>query len=193
MANLLAIAELECRRIFPNPTPAQIAQFVASAKVEYAAAYWVFSKEEEATTGSFEIPSGLLTEVELDVVNNEIDVSKLKILNSLSHDRWLQDVGGEDCDCRYVKSSLAMEKKLCDDDSLPNGAKPFYVTGKKIKFPKGTHADTLKIVYANMGEGVDPRHIECNEYIASQVRMKLKQLYDNKFPEDKTINGSINN
>lgn len=191
MANLLSIAELACRTINPNPTPSQIAQFVETAKVEYAASLWILAKEEEMLNGFFDIPSSLLTRIEMEVKNNEIDASELKTLNVLSGDRWLADVGGLDCECHYIKSTLNQEKILCDDDSAGN-AKTYYVVGKKIVFPRGTHSKKIPIIYANTGSELDD-HMEVDDYAASKVREKLQQLYGNKFPEDKTINNSINN
>lgn len=192
MANLNEVAELACRSIFPNPTSAQLVVFQRTALYEYSAAVWIYSKEMELIEGFFNLPSELLTEKEMEVKNNEIDLSELNYLNALSNDHWLMDVGGLNCDCRYVKSTLNQEKKLCDDDSIGD-AKTYYVVGKKIKFPKGTHKNKIWITYANTGDGLDAAHVEVNDYIASKVREKLHQLYGNRYPEDKTINNSTNN
>ena len=60
-------------------------------------------------------------------------------------------------------------------------------------FPKGAHKSPLKIVYANVGEGVDGS-IECDEAIASLVLEKLDALYLGKVaPVDVTNNNNSNN
>lgn len=195
MGNLLEQAELVFRNLNPNAS-AQSAikkeEVIATSISEYAAAMWIYSKEQAAIDGGFEIPSELLTEVELDVKDNTIDLTGLHILRSLSNDQWLQNIGGIGCDCRYIKSSLALEKKLCDDDSVGN-ARTYYPSGKKILFPRGTHANKIKIIYANMGTDIDPKTIEANDYVLSKVRDKLYQLYGIKVPADTTANSNPNN
>lgn len=194
MANLLEIAELAYNQIFPIPrskTAIALQEFIATAKYEYAAAMWIYRQEQIATDGSFQMPSDLLTESEpLDVVNNQIDVSKLKYLSSLPGDLWLQNLGGLECECRYVKTTINLAQIFRGDDSMDNNDYPFYVVGKKIKLPKGSHKNKLPIIYANMGTGLNPRLVEVNEYVASKVREKLMQLYGKRLPVDITNNNN---
>jgi hypothetical protein len=191
MASLQSIAELCYRELYPNisKAPVTLVEFLQAARIQYAAAVWVLSKEEGS---DFEVPSELLTEIELPVINNEIDISELEVLNSLSGDAWLANVGGAACECKYIKTSLNQERTLCDDDSIGD-AKTYYPLGQKIKFPRGTHKKKLFITYANMGTNIDTEAIEVNEYVASKVWDKLVQLYGQKQPVDVTNNANPNN
>lgn len=195
MANLLEIAELAYNQIFPLPRDKNaiaLEEFIATAKIEYAAAMWIYRQEQISNDGSFEMPSDLLTESEpLDVVNNEIDISSLNYLSSLPNDLWLQNIGGLGCECTYIKTTIRLSQILCEDDSIPESSKPYLIVGKKIKFPKGTHAKSVAIIYANNGTGIDPRVIECNEYVGSKVREKLMGLYGKKLPADTTNNQNV--
>lgn len=195
MANLLEISELTFRSIFPVPnekTAITKEEFIATAKTEYAAAMWIYRQEQIATDGFFQMPSDLLSEAELDVVDNAIDISKLNYLSALPNDLWLQNLGGENCGCKYVKTTLNLSQLLCDDDSLSESDHLFYIVGKKIKFKKEPHAKKLSIIYANTGTDLDERRIEVNEYVASKVRTKLLQLYGAKIPTDVTNNNNPN-
>lgn len=193
MANLLALSELAYNQIFPLPrekTSITLVEFIESAKIEFAASMWIYRQEMIASDGQFQMPSDLLTESEpLPVVDNSIDVSGLKYLSALPGDLWLQNIGGLNCECEYVKSTLNLSQILCDDDSLGD-KRPFYIVGKKLKFPKGAHTEKLVITYANTGTGLDPRVIEVNEYIASKVREKLLALYGKRMPVDTTNNNN---
>lgn len=193
MASLLSIAELVWRQLHPNPkdeVKVKKEQVIADAKTEYAYNLWLKAKADKREDGYFEVPSYLLTEIELDVVDNQIDISKLKIMRSLDWEVWLQNVGGVDCDCRYVKSTLNQAQIFCDDDSLGDDARTFYVVGKKIKLPQGAHKKTLPIIYANNGQLVDG-DIEVDDAIGAMVRRSLLQLYlGNEGPEDKTNNSN---
>lgn len=194
MANLLSIANLTWLSLFPEPrdkTATTLEEMIASAKVEYAASMWLYRQQMLQLDGFFQMPSDLLTESDpLPVVNDSVDVSKLKYLGSLPGDLWLQNIGGLGCECEYVKSTINLSQLLCDDDSLPESKKTFYIVGKKIKFPKGTHAKELVIIYANTGTSLDENTIEVNEYVASKVREKLIALYGKRMPVDDTNNNN---
>lgn len=195
MGNILEMAELVWRSLNPNSSSQSSIkkeEVISAAIQEYSSAMWIFSKEEDAAAMGFEIPSDMLTTVELPVKDNQIDISGLDILDSLSNDQAIQNVGGIFCDCRYLKSSLNTEQKLRGDDSAGN-AKTFFKLGKKLVFPRGTHKDKLEITYANSGSGLDPDVIEANSYVLSRVRDKLYQIYGIKVPEDATSNSNSNN
>ena len=192
MANLKSISELAFRQLFPNPsdeTRLKKEEFFATAKTEYAAAMWIQAKEEGRENGEYPVPSYLLSESEeLDVVGNAIDTTSLKVLKGLPNEMWLQNVGGIGCDCQYIKSNINLSQLLCDDDSLPDGSKTYYVLGRKIKFPKGTHKTKLAIIYANNGEGIDGS-VDVDDNVASIVRRRLLEIYAGKVgEEDKTNN-----
>jgi hypothetical protein len=187
---LNVISELAWRQLFPNPsdeTRIKREEFVESAKALYALEMWKQSRDMKLLEGFFNIPSYLTTEKELDVVNDEIDISKLKVLRSLSDDAWLQNVGGFNCECHYIKSNMNHTQLLCDDDSL--SGRTYLVVGDKIKFPQGTHKDKLPIVYANNGS--DLGDIEIEDAMAGLVRIRLVELYAGKIgQEDKTNNSN---
>lgn len=192
MANLLSIAEQAWGQLFPRPTDEEAVDredFVATAKAEYAFQLWKKIKEDKLLYGDCDIPSYLLSEKELDVVDNEIDISELKIMRSIDQELWLQGVGGIDCECQYIKSTLNHTKLLCGDDSLPDDAKPFYPFGKKIKFPKGAHNSKLTIQYANQGEEIDD-NIEVDDAIGGIVRTRLLEIYGGKIGTADTKNDS---
>lgn len=182
MANLLSVCELAWRQVFPNPgdeTPIKKGEFIATGKSEYAYQLWLKSKQDKREEGRFEVPSYLMSEKEMDVKDNEIDITGLNVLTSLENDLWLQNVGGLVCDCTYVRTTVNLMKTLCDDDSLGDNAKRYYVVGKKIKFPDGTHKDKLPIIFANTGENVDER-IEIDDALAGIIRRELINIYTGK-------------
>lgn len=195
MANLLSIAELAWRQLFPNPGDENAVsreEFIATAKTEYAYQLWLKIKQDKVQYGESEVPSYLLSQVDLPIVDNAMDISELKILRSIDQELWLQDIGGFNCKCTYIKSTQSMSKVLCDDDSLPEDAKTYYPIGKKIIFPAGTHADTLSITYANSGEKIDDM-IEIDDMVAGLIRRSLIEIYGGKMgQEDKTDNSNSN-
>lgn len=193
MASLNEIAQLCYDIIFPLPrgkNSIDIEDFKATSKVQYAAAMWIYRQELLNTDGQFQMPSDLLSESDpLPVVDDSVDVSGLNYLSALPNDLWLQNIGGLGCDCKYVKSTLNLSQVLCGDDSLGN-EKPYYIIGKKIKFPEGADAKTLVITYANMGNSIDD-DVEVNEYIGAKVQEKLLAIYGKKLPADETNNNAV--
>lgn len=182
MASLKETAEVSWRQVFPNPgddTAITVDEFIVTAKGEYAwmmqLNYWA----EKQRDGEAVIPSHVLSEKVMDVVNNEIDISSLNIFRSLSADIWLQNIGGLDCKCRYMKSDVNMSQLLCDDDSKPDNFRTYLTIGNKIKFPNGTHSKSLPIIYANSGDEIDD-DIEIDDGIASLIRAKLIEMYSGK-------------
>lgn len=196
MANLNEIAELSWRTIYPNPTDETAVtreEFITTAKTQYALQMWVMARNERNQEGVFEIPSQILAQSEpLPVVNNEIDISKLKILKGLPNGIWLQNIGGLTCDCEYIRSTVNLSQILCGEDSLPEMSKPFLIIGEKIIFPNGTHNNKLPIIYATDGVENDGTY-EVDDVVGAIIQEKLLQLYGTKQPEDKTNNGSSNN
>lgn len=193
MANLLSIAEQVWLQLFPKPTDETKTtkeEVIATAKSEYAFQLWQKLMAEKREEGYFEAPSYLLTEVELEVKDNVIDLTGLKIMRGLPSEIWLQKVGDIDCKCKYIKTTFNLAQVLCNDDSLADTDKPYYAVGKKIKFPRGTHASKLPVTYANSGETVDGR-IEVDDIIGGVVRRSLLEIYGGKIGrEDKTNNTS---
>lgn len=195
MATLNEVCELVYRVLNPNASAQsdiKKEEVIAQGQIEYASSMWIRAKELEATEGFFEVPSYLLTEKEFDVKDNIIDLTDEPILNSLSNNAAIQDVGGLDCDCRYIKSTLNLEKKLCNDDSIGD-TKTYFMVGKKLVFPKGTHKEKLKIIYANNGSDLNGEDVEVDDYVATKVRDKLMQIYGIKVPADHTANSNSNN
>jgi hypothetical protein len=195
MANLKEIAELAWAQLFPlggDEVAVDREDFVATAKVEHAYQLWRKIKEDKREYGECDIPSYLLKEVELDVKDNQISLEGLNIMRGIDQELWLQDVGGMDCECTYVKSTVNHTKLLCDDDSLPSDQRTFYPMGKKILFPQGTHSDKMKILYAHSGEETDV-YLEVDDVIAGIVRSRLLEIYAGKVgAEDKTNDTNTN-
>jgi hypothetical protein len=192
MANLLEIANLAWDQLYPegtDETPISFEAFLATAKGEYAYQFLLWYWKEKRDEGVFNIPGDLSTQSEpLPVVDDAIDISHLEILSRLPDDRWLQNIGGLTCGCRYVKSNINQSQLLCDDDSMGDNFKTYLIVGTKIIFPKGTHADKLPIIYANSGKDVDG-NIEVSDAIGGIVRTRLIEIYGGKTgKEDKTNN-----
>lgn len=186
--NLKEVAELSWQKIYPAGSKAPIPKesFIRTAYEEFAYQSLLMAWKEKSDD-YYEVPYYLLTEVEKDIHNNEMDISDLKVFKSLPMQMWLQNIGGMDCHCKYVKSTLNLTQLLCDDDSLDDETKTYYAIGKKIVFPKGTHAETLKITYANMGNTLDGS-VEVDEAISSLIRDKLDAIYLGKVPPFDTTN-----
>lgn len=192
MASLQEVCELSWRQMFPNPgdeTSITKEEFIATGKYEWAYQTLLASWGERQLDGYWEVPSYLSKEVELEVVNNEIDISGLKTFKSLPKEAWLQNIGGMNCGCSYVKSTLNLTQLMCEDDSLPDTTKTYYIQGRKIKFPQGVHKSPLPITYATMGADVDGS-IQIDEAIASLVRQRLNEIYLGKIPPSDTTNNS---
>lgn len=193
MAELLSICELAWRQIFPSgkdESKVMKEQFIADGRTEYAYQLWLKIMAEKRDDGMVEVPSYLLSEKELEVKDGVMDISSLKIMRSLPFDIWLQNIGGYNCKCHYVKTSVNLTQVLCEDDSLDDDARPYFLIGKEIRFPKGSHSSKLPITYANNGETIDGR-IEVDDAIGGIVRRSLIDLYAGKVGvEDKTNNSS---
>lgn len=192
--NLNEISELSYEQIFPkggDETAIDKVSFQRTAFAEFAYFTWIAFLNEKNNEGYAEVPSYLISEVEKEVVENEMDISDLKTFKSLPQDVWLVNIGGMNCHCKYVKSTANLTQLLCDDDSLDDAAKTYYITGKKIKFPKGVHKTPLSIMYASMDQVNG--YIEVSEDIAALVRDKLNAIYLGKVaPVDVTNNSSSN-
>ncbi len=193
--NLNEVAELSFNQLFPKSggeNSIDKVEFQRTAFAEFAYFTLMASYNERASEGYFEPPSYLLAEKELDVVDNEMDISSIKPFRSLPQDVWLVKVGNDVCTCKYIKTTANLNQLLCDDDSLDDADKTYYLVGKKIKFPKGTHKNTLPIMYASM-DSVNG-YIEVSEDIASLVRKSLNEIYLGKVaPVDVTNNSNANN
>ena len=185
------VAELSWKQLFPSgndESKITKEEFIASARYEYANQLWLKLMAEKREDGYFDVPSYLLTEKELEVVDGVMDISGLKIMRTIPMEVWLQNIGGISCDCKYVKTTLNLAQTLCDDDSLSDSDKPYYVVGKKIKFTKGTHKSPLPIIYANNGESIDG-DIEIDAQLGAIVRRVLVDIYGGKTgAEDKKNN-----
>lgn len=195
MANLLEVAQLAYNQLYPNGTvqsPIQIEEFIAAAKNQFAYESLIAAYNEKNQEGYFNVPSYLLTEVELDIVDNEADISSLKILRSLPQEVWAVNIGGLTCQCKYIKSDVNLTQLLCDDDSLDDAVRTYLFLGKKIKFPKGVHKTPLPFIYANSGESVSG-YIEVDGALAAIIKDKLVLQYGGKVgQEDITVNGNPN-
>lgn len=195
MANLLSIAEQAWNQLFPRPGDEEavdIQDFVATAKSIFSYEVWRKIKEDKLLYGECDIPSYLLSEKELEVTDNFMDISGLKIMRSIDQELWLQNIGGIGCECNYVKSTLNQTKLYCGDDSLADDAKTYYPMGLKIIFPRGVHKTPLSITYANAAEEINER-IEIDDAIAGIVRVRLIEIYGGKIGQEDKANDSNSN
>jgi len=190
------VAELVHRQLQPQTSDEnsiELEEIIEAAKIEYALQQYYFLRQQRLDDWWLALPSHLLAESpELDVVNNELDISDLKILRSMSNETWLQAIGKLDCECKYIKSTVNQTQLMCGDDSLPDGSKTFYIVGKKIKFPKGTHAKKLSIIYASDGSQLSDGQ-EIDESIAALVRAKLLESYGRVVAKEDVTNNSSSN
>lgn len=196
MANLLEIAELAWMQLYPHPqTGAAVTkeEFIATAKTEYAYQMLLMIWKEKRDEGYSEVPGYMSVSVDKDVVDGKMDISDLEIFRSLPQEAWLQNIGGIECKCKYVKTTVNLAQLLCDDDSLGDDVKTYLVLSKEIIFPLGVHKSPLTIIYANKGKGVDGR-IEVDDAIGGIVRSRLVEIYGGKTgPEDETENENASN
>lgn len=198
MASLQSISEIAWRQIFPNPndeTKVTLAEFIATAKVEYAYRIWQQNKEDLAKGMDNNVPSSLLSTETLTVEDDKASIKDLKALRSLGNNSWIQLLGGEKgcSDCHYTVMDLNKWKLLCDDESRQND-KAAIVIGDYIKFPDGMWSDAkeVEITFANMGNNVDGLTI-IEDSIAGLIRRSLIDIYGKQlFKEDKTNNSSGN-
>lgn len=196
--DLRAVAELSWLQLYPHgagdEAPITKEEFFESARLEYAYQLLQLYWKERREFGFFTIPSYLLTEVELPVENNEIDISTLKIFRSFSADFWLQNIGGITCGCTYVKTDVNVSQLMCDDDSMDEDVRTYVVIGNKIKFPKGVHKSPLTIIYTNRG-GALSGDLEVDDAIAGIVRVRLIEIYGGgkTGQEDPTNNSNSSN
>lgn len=195
MADLKSIAQLAYDQLFPNPTDEEKVSridFLETAKSEYSYQFLLWYWREKGTEGVFNMPGNLSTEFELDVVNNEIDISGLDIMSRLPNDLWLQNVGGLTTDCNYIKSNINQTQLLKEDDSLPDDYKTYLIVGKKIKFPLGTHKTPISIIVANSGKEVDDS-IEVDDAIAGIIRRSLIEIYGGRVGVENKTNDTNGN
>lgn len=179
MAVLQEIAEQVWLQIQPrgsDESATSLEEIISSARTIYSTLIWTAARNERNTEGFYDVPSYLLTEVEKEVVNNEMDISDIKALKSLPNESWLLNVGGLACECDYIKSTVNRTALLCDDETFDE-LKTYYIVGNKIKFPKGVHKPSLPILYANNGSTTDPL-IYIDESIAGLLRDKLQDAYN---------------
>lgn len=191
MANLLSIAELSWRQVFPDPTAqtqTKKAEFIATAKLEYAWNMWRISKEQKRTEGEWEIPSALLRRGTITVVDDSASLFDLKIFRSFDGDTWIVKLG--DNDCKYIRQSLNESQMLSDEDYWGNSL-PYIVIGLNIEFPMGARRKTIPIVYATNGEDLED-NIEVDDAIGGLIRNRLVEIYSTKQPVDITTNNNPN-
>lgn len=194
MENLLQIVQSVFDQVSNDSDESPITReaMLVDAKAEYAFQMQLLYWAEKQREGFCEIPSFLLTEVELPVEDNKIDISSLNVFNAFSADSFIQNIGGLTCECNYVKSSVNRRQLLCGFESIDDSVRPYVPIGTKIEFPEGTHAKTIKIIYVNKGERVDDQLL-IDDRVASLIRDKLQNIYLGKIPsKDETNNTNPN-
>src|SRR5690606_30961754 len=122
------VAELSWSKIFPQGgtnTSVSKEEFIRTAVTEFAFQTLQMAWKDRAED-YYEVPSYLLAEAELEVKNNEMDISSLKTFKSLTTETWLLNIGGFGCHCKYVKSTANLSQLLCNDDSLDNDVRTYF-------------------------------------------------------------------
>lgn len=193
MANINEIAQIAYDQIYPNAeqaTSVKVEHFIQTALTRYAYEMFLLSKELKRADGEWDIPDTLLREDILTIVNNEADISALKIFTSFEGGKWISKVGDFGCDCGYIKHTVNMSNILCDDEYNGN-SKTYVIIGKKIKFPHGAHGKTAPIIYASSGEDVDG-DIEVDDAIGDRVGDYLFKRFSGRIPADRTENSNEN-
>jgi hypothetical protein len=192
MATLESTCELAWRQLFPNPndeTSIDREEFVETGRNEAAYQILLWAWKEKNETGEYNIPSYLLQEVELPIVDNKMDISNLKILRSLPQEIWVSNIGGINCQCKYVKSNVNQSQLLCDDDSMDDMVRTYYLLGKNIVFPQGVHKSPLTFIYANSGQQMNGL-TEISDEIAAIVRTRLIEIYVGKIGKEDVTNNT---
>lgn len=194
MANLLEIAELAWKQLFPSATDETAItkeEFITTAKTQYPLQMWVHARNTKNEDGEFEVPSNILVQSKpLPVKDNRIDISGLKIMRGLPNETWIQNIGGLTCKCKYVKSTVNRSQIFEDiEDGLPDDTKTYLLLGEEIVFPKGTHATELPIIYASNGIENDGTY-EVDDVVGALIQQQLILIYTNKIgKEDKNNDG----
>lgn len=192
MTTLESVCELAWLHCFPkadDETAVTKDEFIEAGRLEMATQLWLSMWNERNADASYEVPSYLLSEYELPVVDNQVDLSCISVLRGLPKDIWLRNIGGLTCDCEYVKTNQDLSSLLCDEDSRGHGNRTYFPFGTKIVFPQGTHVNPIKIIVANMGENVDTS-IEVDEIIGNAVRDKLVEKFLGKSNQVDTTNNN---
>ena len=192
---LQAVAEIAWKQIFPNPgdeTAITKEEFIETALLQYSWEVWRNAKEDKRSEGFYNVPSNLMSNKSLKVVDNKVDLTGLNILRALPNDTWLIKVGGFLSKCNYIASTINTTQLLQDDDSLPDDARTYLVVGNEILFPKGVHTNPIPVIYANNGIGTDAEEVEVDDMLGAIVRTKLIDIYGRKGTEDETNNNNAN-
>lgn len=189
LATIESIAKLAFNRINPNPT-VQVAnpfgEYLARAKVIYAARMENQASEDKVTDGEWEVPSQLLLNGTVKVENNKANISHLKAMRTLRNGVWIQSVGNG---CQYTRLSLNDSKTI--DAKYLEDSLPYTPLGNELIFWNGTHGDEkeLSVVYVSDGTDISGA-IELDNRVADFVFTRLLQEYGNPVKEDKTNNNN---
>lgn len=193
MADLLSICQVAYDQVYPNATAqtsVKVEHFIEAGKSKYAFELWRISKEQKRSEGEWDIPSALLREANIDVVDNAADISALNIFRSFEGDTWIQSIGGIESDCSYIRQTINVSRMLLDDEYLGN-SKPYIVVGNSIKFPRGAHNKSIPIIYASNGEDLEDE-ILVDDAIGEIVGIYLVQRFSAKMPEDRSADSNTN-
>lgn len=192
--NLFEISELVWRQVTGgnDETKLLLEEVDAAARLEYAWQMLQMAWRDKAQEGEWAIPSYISREAEVEVVNNEADISKLPVLNSIPAEMFIQQVG-DLCGCSYTKTTINNAQLFCDDDSLPENEKTYFLIGDKIKFPKGVYSEKVPIIYANDGSDLDSKTVQVDDAIGALVRQSLLNSYLGKQVAQDVTNNSNSN
>lgn len=193
MADLKSISQVCYDQVYPNATAqtsVKVEHFIEEAKVRYAWEMYRISKETKRAEGEWEIPSALFRQTNLTIKDNVADISDLQIFRSFDGDIWIGNIGGIGSECNYIRQSVNISNMLLDDEYIGNGH-PYIVVGQSIMFPKGTHKQTIPIIYASNGEDADDK-IAVDDAIGALVSDYLYKRFAGKLPEDRSADSNTN-
>lgn len=192
MADLKSIAQVNYDQIYPNATSqtsVKVEHLIEEAKTRYAWELFKIGKETKRADGEWEIPSDLWREANIEVEDNEADLSGLNIFRSFEGDSWVGNIGGLGSDCKYMRLTLNLSQAF-DDEYLGN-SRSYIVVGEKIKFPQGAHKSPLPIIYATNGGDLD-EEIQVDDAVGALVSDYLFKKFSGKLPEDRSADSNTN-
>lgn len=193
MADLKSIAQVNYDIIYPNATAqnaVKVEHFIEEAKSRYAWELFRISHEMKRAEGEWDIPSAILREANLTVVDNAADISSLNIFRSFEGDTWIQSIGGLESDCAYIRQTINISRMLLDDEYLGN-SKPYTVVGNSIKFPRGANGKTIPIIYASNGSDLEDE-ILVDDAIGALISEYIYKKFSGKLPADRSADSNEN-
>lgn len=189
--NLIEVAELFWRKMFPNPSDDELgikrAEIIAAAKIEYGFLQFQMAQTMRHEEGEFTIPAAMILTAPVTVADKKADITDLLIINAIPMERWAIGLRGKKTGINYIKSSAASVQKIDADDLA---APRYYVMGESIIFPDEVDDAECEFTYAGMPDSDE--YIGISGEMGSLIDRALSQRYGFRQPEkeDKTVNSN---